>query len=359
MHDLGHEIVFFDKNEELPDFGQAGHWRREIEKLLARGMTIEPGSPEEFNDLIRNPQGFDAVCIQEAPEGPPDDKVLGAVQFRRLLKEKRITPENRVTIIGHGRQAAKTAALLQELEVDHTVLTNRFTDDCPGLADRDKIRGNTRVLGLKGKKEDDGVLVAVGDDEEFEIPTDLVVLAMGQRNDPWLSLPRFVSGLPLVELAPINNKDYNSGLLEAMARAKGAAMALDLALKRRSIEDITRCLAGGRGAISFEAYLNPETDLAGREIASYNLLNTSCFTRQERLSPKDEVFNRQEAGTAAARCFNCGLCTFCGLCAEYCPDLSISVDQARQTRLLDYDHCKGCGICAEECPRGVIGWVPE
>ena len=315
LHLLGHDIVFFSQSRKSPDFGRTGQQRREMEKLLAREITIEAGSPEELEHLIGNPQGFDAVCFQEAPESPPDDYLMGAVQFRRLLKEKSITPGSRAAIIGHGAQAARTAALLQEMKVDYLVLTDRSPDDCPELAGKDNIRWNTRVIGFKGKKGEGGFLVAAGDDEEYEIPTDRVILALGPRNDLRLPLPRLVSGLPLVELPFRLNKDYNSGLLESMAWAKGAAMALDLALKHRPIEDISRCLVGGRGAISFEAYLDPETDPAGREIASYKRLNTSCFTRQERLSPSDGRFQPAGSRDRGRPLFSTAVCAPFAVCA--------------------------------------------
>ena len=62
---------------------------------------------------------------------------------------------------------------------------------------------------------------------------------------------------------------------------------------------------------------------------------------------------------SAGRCFNCGLCTFCFKCYDFCPDLSIIMDRDAGRREIDLDHCKGCGICAEECPRGAIDWVRE
>lgn len=47
-------------------------------------------------------------------------------------------------------------------------------------------------------------------------------------------------------------------------------------------------------------------------------------------------------------------CTRCLLCWKFCPDLSIIVDEEKNTVAVDYDYCKGCGICAEECNVGAI-----
>ncbi len=50
-------------------------------------------------------------------------------------------------------------------------------------------------------------------------------------------------------------------------------------------------------------------------------------------------------------------CTYCGLCALYCPPqcMTILPDHFEA----DLDFCKGCGICARECPRHCITMAPE
>jgi 2-oxoacid:acceptor oxidoreductase delta subunit (pyruvate/2-ketoisovalerate family) len=52
-------------------------------------------------------------------------------------------------------------------------------------------------------------------------------------------------------------------------------------------------------------------------------------------------------------------CTRCLLCWKFCPDLSIIVDEEKNTVAVDYDYCKGCGICAEECNVGAITMEEE
>jgi pyruvate ferredoxin oxidoreductase gamma subunit len=46
------------------------------------------------------------------------------------------------------------------------------------------------------------------------------------------------------------------------------------------------------------------------------------------------------------------------VCATYCPDGTICVDEQGYPKL-DYDHCKGCMICAAQCPSHAIGVIPE
>ena len=51
-------------------------------------------------------------------------------------------------------------------------------------------------------------------------------------------------------------------------------------------------------------------------------------------------------------------CNNCLICWVYCPDASITVEDAR-LKCIDLYHCKGCGICAKECPKKAITMVDE
>lgn len=52
------------------------------------------------------------------------------------------------------------------------------------------------------------------------------------------------------------------------------------------------------------------------------------------------------------------LCKRCSLCAVYCPENAISLDQEGFPRI-DYEHCKGCLLCVEQCPVGALTSIPE
>ncbi len=41
-------------------------------------------------------------------------------------------------------------------------------------------------------------------------------------------------------------------------------------------------------------------------------------------------------------------CIGCGICARFCPEGCIKIENKKAK--IDYDYCKGCGICANECP---------
>jgi pyruvate ferredoxin oxidoreductase gamma subunit len=52
------------------------------------------------------------------------------------------------------------------------------------------------------------------------------------------------------------------------------------------------------------------------------------------------------------------LCKRCSLCAVYCPENAIILDQEGFPRI-DYEHCKGCLLCVEQCPVGAMKSMPE
>jgi len=56
--------------------------------------------------------------------------------------------------------------------------------------------------------------------------------------------------------------------------------------------------------------------------------------------------------------FEAALCKRCSLCAIYCPENEILLDQEGYPRI-DYEHCKGCLLCVEQCPTGAMKSMPE
>jgi len=99
---------------------------------------------------------------------------------------------------------------------------------------------------------------------------------------------------------------------------------------------------------------------------SYSEVNTAYFERTEPISPSKlapeirvkgleeivQTIDEQGAVRESSRCFVCGSCVGCEVCAAFCPDFSVEV--SGNAAEIDYAYCKGCGICARECPRGVI-----
>jgi Pyruvate/2-oxoacid:ferredoxin oxidoreductase delta subunit len=102
------------------------------------------------------------------------------------------------------------------------------------------------------------------------------------------------------------------------------------------------------------------------EPVRFEELNTDYFERMPSVAAKKvapdlrvqnftEVtrsYSEKAAIAEAGRCFVCGSCAGCEVCATFCPDFSVLVQD--YSAEIDYRYCKGCGICVRECPRGVI-----
>jgi Pyruvate/2-oxoacid:ferredoxin oxidoreductase delta subunit len=166
------------------------------------------------------------------------------------------------------------------------------------------------------------------------------------------------------DLSRTRSKRVPRNILRQMAAGKRAALSLDLSLHYLPFELAERFAVGRLGALSIQAYRMSTEDWnirARGKVVRPEDLNLAHFrkTRRIRAAKLHKVFNRAQAVISARRCFNCGICTFCYKCYNYCPDLAVRMDGKNRLREIDYDHCKGCGICAEECPRAAIGWERE
>jgi 2-oxoacid:acceptor oxidoreductase delta subunit (pyruvate/2-ketoisovalerate family) len=197
--------------------------------------------------------------------------------------------------------------------------------------------------------------------------------------------PKLDSELPRKEIAPV---DLQSGLVvldgrattaeEAPAKEAGttrtvvrriaagkrAALLLDLHFRGAPAEHLKPFSVGRLGAVSFEVFKLGVTGRIPRPLQGtvrFEDLNVAHFEKTPRLhpAPPQGILDKPQRMASARRCFQCGTCTFCMRCYDYCPDVSIQMDGKTRERAIDYDHCKGCGICAEECPRGAISWVHE
>lgn len=153
-------------------------------------------------------------------------------------------------------------------------------------------------------------------------------------------------------------------VVRQIAAGKMAALRLDLQFRGAPSGQIRPFAVGRLGAVSYEVFKLGVTGRIPRPlqgVVRFEDLNVAHFKKTPRIHPGSPQgsLDKLERIASAKRCFQCGSCTFCMRCYDYCPDLSIQMDAKAKERAIDYDHCKGCGICAEECPRGAISWVHE
>lgn len=167
---------------------------------------------------------------------------------------------------------------------------------------------------------------------------------------------------------------YN--VAQALGGGKRAAIGIDVSLQRRDLPDLARRIGlGGRGALSFTAYLalvQGRPQPARARVVAYGDLNTDYIRPGARVPrPEADVATRvtgfaevatpldaTAAAAEATRCFHCGFCTMCGNCFTYCPDAAIHQRDGWGFEI-DLDFCKGCGVCVQECPRAAMSMIPE
>jgi len=196
-----------------------------------------------------------------------------------------------------------------------------------------------------------------GPDARFELPCDLVILALGQSHD--------VSILP--EGAVIKEGEALLGLSGAPFFVGG-----DFATNEGTVSAAIGC--GVRAAKHIHRTLSGE-DLfppTPEPVATSEEIKFNRFEHQSReavhtLSPEDrncsfdEIHLGFEAGpdgegavNEALRCLSCGVCNKCDRCLEYCPEGILRQDDGEGGYVFDLEYCKGCGVCMTACPRGAI-----
>ncbi|MEZ5890712.1 MAG: FAD-dependent oxidoreductase [Xanthobacteraceae bacterium] len=242
---------------------------------------------------------------------------------------------------------------------------------------------------------------------DFELPCQLVVVAVGQTGDLG-DLAELDSGNGMIATdrrqCIVGRKGQFAGgdivrphlLTSAVGHGRIAAISIDAYLRgeepaqRPRVDglhfDLLRTLAetGHAPASIHEPTLGTATsnfavhnyeDRSTQEIATHEELYLGHFAyarraqRRQREVSSDTVlgdFNERlfalsepEATAEAKRCMSCGLCFECDECLIFCPQQAISrVPKAERAPgryvQTDYTKCIGCHICRDVCPTGYI-----
>jgi Pyruvate/2-oxoacid:ferredoxin oxidoreductase delta subunit len=213
---------------------------------------------------------------------------------------------------------------------------------------------------LPGPPDDSGRPRPVPDTSpaaRFEMPCDLVILALGQSHD--------ISILP--EGAEIKEGQVLLGLSGAPFFLGGdfatneGTVAAAIGCGIRAARHIHRTLAGED---LFPAQAPP---VASAEVIKFQRFEHQARAAVNTLSPSerkacfDEVHLGFQAGpdgegavSEALRCLSCGVCNRCDRCLEYCPEGVLQRSENEDGYVFDLEYCKGCGVCMTACPRGAI-----
>lgn len=400
---LGHAVTVFEKERFAGGVPQLGipHYRLSrkvmdgvVRTMRAMGVAIRTSHPIERNDLSDLASSHDALFIAPgahaaAAMGIGGEGLPGVRQGLAFLRDVNAGVVKKMAgdwlVVGGGNTALDTARSVMRLGGRPTVVYRRGRDDMPAFADEvvealeenvpiefyrapvaieqgARRRLRVTLISLKpGAPDKSGrprpVPVA---GSETTVEVDGLLSAVGESIDGALIE---IGDMAAAGGGPVIVGGDAAGLrrtvADAAASGKRAAMQIDLALSGRST------VPGMESGGSFRAYYEKRS-VVGADPVRFDELNTDYFERAPavaagkrpvalRIRGFNEVgrtYSEKAAGAEAGRCFICGSCAGCEVCATFCPDFSVQVRDYRA--MIDYTYCKGCGICIRECPRGVI-----
>ena len=367
---------------------------REIEAIASLGVAfrtgIRVGSDVGLEELRER---FDAVFLATGahrsrrlsiPGEDAEGVVSGIALLADLAAGRLRRMPRRVVVIGGGNTAIDVARSARRLGASPIIVYRRSASEMPAIreeveeAAKEGVRfeflaaplrvlvEGRRAVGLEcvhmqlGEPDESGrprPLPVAG--ASFCLEADLIVRAIGE--DPDLDfLPD-----PLRQQGQI-------GVDEVGATAiRGIFAGGDAATGRGRVADAIG--SGKRAALSIHRYLSGTDDASEQPLPVVRVddLNLDYFQPASRIAlPRLRMkealqgfaevnlgLDAMQAVTEAARCFSCGVCTYCDNCWVFCPDAAIA--RTPDGYLIDYDHCKGCGICVHECPRGAMALMEE
>jgi 2-oxoacid:acceptor oxidoreductase delta subunit (pyruvate/2-ketoisovalerate family) len=396
------------------------HW--ELEQVFSLGVKLRVNTSigrdlsmddlHDFDAVFLAPGASRSEMIHEVKE--PAQEIYKALEFLRQSNEGNPPVlTGGVIVVGGGNTAIDAARVALRLGGEPMILYRRSREEMPAaeeeVAQAEKEGVVFRYLtGVSGIIEESGhvktvlctKMKLVERDENgrrgvqplegasFTVKADHVILAIGQKSDlsfvptrihtekGFITVGHFLETGTKGFFAGGDAVDQPRTVVHAIASGKRGAMAIDLYMRKEPFDLLGRVAMGNKKALSMKTYQNSSECSQGRlmnDVVPYEALNLHHFRKSPRfhlptMPAKQAIkgfkeveggFNRRQAVRSAKRCFNCGICSFCLNCYEFCPDLAIHLDDRKGEREIDYDHCKGCGICVEECPRAAMGMVQE
>ncbi len=394
------DVAIFDKNSSLGGMLAIGIPQYRLPKKLLeaeiRNMVLSLGVEIKlgFNVGVREFSGikerFDFVVValgahksKKINDRINDSaRIMPGLEFLRIVNSgaiKKLSFMKRVCVVGGGNTAIDVSRVLLRLGVeDVSIVYRRTENEMPAHHDeieaakkegvcfsfltqpvsasydiREKMSIRCRKMELSESDESGRRKPVEIPGSEFEISCDFLFYAVGEETDK-----SFLSG--------INHKfetenDFADGRVicagdalygprsvsEAISSGKKAAFAIIEKAGRGKKEKDGRKIVEAKD-IKFH-YINRRRK--NPAISSEKKLTPEEFFAFEETT---ETITAEAAVEEAIRCINCGICTNCQRCFNFCPDFSILEEKAGNKLMIDLEYCKGCGICAEVCERGVI-----
>lgn len=345
---MGHEAVVFDNAPTLGGkIASAIPSSRipadVVEKELARAAEVIPHVhlQQRLNrsDTTRLIADYDFVILAAGAQKPRTlpvpgkERLVTAMDFLTDAKQSRVSPGNRVVIIGAGNvgcdvatEAARLGATeLTLLDVQEPASFGKEREDAEAVGAVFRWPVFTRRITDGGVELESGEL----------IPADTVVVSIGDSPDLDF-LPEDVA----TERGFVSvNEDYQTSnpKVYAIGDVVRPGLLTDaIGAGRRAAETISEILAGKR----------PGADR--RMVIDINRISL------EYLDPR--IVHYEDMDQCGSQCSSCGTCRDCGICVAMCPEAAISrkaLDGPAFEYVVDPERCIGCGFCAGACPCGI------
>jgi len=238
----------------------------------------------------------------------------------------------------------------------------------------DEESGTVKIIPLGKviqKLKADRIIVAIGQTLQSHNLPDGIEIRQGRivaDRFGRTSIPRIFAGGDV-----IGGKAF---VADAIASGKMGALAISCFIEGRDIETQFQANQIGNGqSFSFQHFIGApgENSVDLRKVVFFDQINTLFFSESPRNNPDklepgtriktfEEITSGLDVGRMEeemSRCFECGICTDCENCLDFCPDISVLRDAKSGVYSFHHDYCKGCGICSVACARNVIEMVRE
>lgn len=378
---LGHKVEIFEAMAEpggilrygIPPYRLPKEvLRREIQRIMSLGITIHTGVSVGKDMPFERLLDFDAIFLatgaQKARcaniEGEGLKGVWNGLEVLKMINEgRRLSFGRRIVVIGGGNTAIDVSRSLKRLGYDPLLVYRRRKENMPAhpaeveQAELEGVKmlfcfipleiiGEEKVTKIRlGKTalDREGEELHYIPGSEFEMEVDTVVMAIGE--DPDFEIPSWFKENPKV---------FWGGDLVNVKRTVANAIASGMRVAQQ-IHDFLTC----------EKRIPPtktiQLPVALKEIKTY-MFSKLKATQAKRLPPHlatksfNEIYStiseEDALKEAKDRCFHCGNCTACDFCLVSCPNNAILKRTDKYE--VDLNRCTLCRVCAEVCPRSVI-----
>lgn len=365
---------------------------REVQRILDLGVSAHTNARIRKDELLYLTRRSDAVYVATGLQelrnlnlGCDDpDVVMQGIEFLNRANSNGIRVEGmRVVVTGGGNTAFDAARSALRLGAESvTIVYRRSRDEMPAIREEinealeEGITVDYQVTPLRlepngdtwrlrcvrtrlGEPDDSGRRrPIVVDGSDFDLPADLVILALGQSGD----LSVFPEGTEVCDDGKLLGLAAAPVFVGGDLRTNEGTVAAAIGDGRKAAYHIHTVLSGEANKDGQGPFGGPAEPIENRVVTAedlhMHLFERSPQHRGETISlalrrtSLAEIHAGLPDTAEARRCLSCGVCNECDRCRTYCPEGVLRrLDHAYE---FDYEYCKGCGICATECPRNVI-----